>query len=408
MIEGRGSSGWGVVAAAAVIICVGHGALMSLGVFLKPIEASAQWSRSGISGVAALNWVAAGLGSFVWGVLSDRYGGRRVALAGGALLGLSLVLAGQATALWHLYLWFGFGVGFAVGAFYAPLTSTATRWFTANRGLAVGIVSSGIGLGVLTVSPLARAIIDVFGWRTAMVVLGDLAWLVVIPLSLLIREAPEREGAAAAGAASGAPAFTTGGVFRSPTFWVLSITHFTCCAAHSGPILHMVSYVTDKGVVPMAAAAMFGISGLTSIVGRIGGGFVADRIGAKPTLIGGLVFQATVILLYLPAASAPAFYALALAFGLAYGGVMPLYALVARLCFGEKVMGAAYGGIFLISCVGMGLGSLAGGFVYDRLGSYAWLYAGSFAIALMAVVLAVTLRAPRPAALRLEASSPAA
>src|SRR5262249_59646370 len=81
-------------------------------------------------------------------------------------------------------------VGFAVGAFYAPLTATATKWFTTNRGLAVALVSAGIGLGVLLISPLARALTTLFDWRIAMLVLGDLAWLVVIPAALLIREEP--------------------------------------------------------------------------------------------------------------------------------------------------------------------------------------------------------------------------
>ena len=127
------SYGWVVVAAAATIICVGMGALFSLGVFLVPIERSMGWSRGAISTVALLNWIAMGLGSFCWGALSDRIGGRGVALAGGFLLGLGLVLASQAQTLWQFYLTFGFLVGFSVGAFYAPLTSSATKWFTARR-----------------------------------------------------------------------------------------------------------------------------------------------------------------------------------------------------------------------------------------------------------------------------------
>ncbi|MBI4255622.1 MAG: MFS transporter, partial [Candidatus Rokubacteria bacterium] len=116
--------GWVVLAAAATVIAVALGALFSLAVFLKPIEESLGWSRSAISLVALINWVAMGIGSFTWGALSDRFGGRGVAVAGGLLLGLGLVLSSQASALWHFYVTFGVLVGFAVGAFYAPLTST--------------------------------------------------------------------------------------------------------------------------------------------------------------------------------------------------------------------------------------------------------------------------------------------
>jgi MFS family permease len=386
--------GWVVVGASALITCVGMGALFSLGIFLKPIEESMRWSRTGISTIALLNWIAMGVGSFVWGALCDRIGGRLVALAGGSLLGLGLVLSSQVTELWQLYVTFGAMVGLAAGAFYAPLTATATRWFTTNRGLAVALVSAGIGLGVLMISPLTRWLTNVADWRVAMVVLGDLAWLTIIPAALLIREAP---AAAAAPGGSAAPAhdLSTADVVRTPQFWAIALTHFACCAAHSGPIFHMVTHAIDQGVAGMTAATVLSLSGLASIAGRIATGMLADRYGAKRTLIVGLSLQAVMVFLYLFAKDAAAFYALAAVFGLAYGGVMPLYALVTREYFGDKVMGAAYGGVFLVSTLGMGLGSFAGGWLYDTLGSYAWLYISSTAIGVAAGLLALTFRPPR-------------
>ncbi|HEX3179626.1 MAG TPA: MFS transporter [Methylomirabilota bacterium] len=386
------SYGWVVVAAAATIICVGIGALFSLGVFLVPIERSMGWSRGAISTVALLNWISMGLGSFVWGAASDRIGGRGVAVAGGFLLGLGLVLASQAQALWQFYVAFGFIVGFAVGAFYAPLTSTATRWFSAQRGLAVALVSSGIGVGILLMSPLARALTNAWDWRIAMLVIGDLAWLVIIPTALLIREEPGHASARPSLAA--VPSAGTAAVLRAPQFWAIALTHFACCAAHSGPIFHMVTHATDQGIPAMTAASVLGVSGLASIGGRIGGGLIADRLGVKRTLIGGLALQAVMIAAYLAAHELWSFYMLAVVFGTAYGGVMPLYALVTREYFGDKVMGTAYGAVFLISSLGMGVGSLAGGIIYDRLGAYAWLFLGSSLIAFAAVGLAFTFRRP--------------
>lgn len=388
--------GWTVVAAAALITCIGMGALFSLGVFLKPIETSMGWSRTGISTIALLNWIFMGVGSFLWGTLSDRFGTRIVVLAGGALLGLGLVLSSQVQALWQLQVTFGIMVGLAVGAFYAPLTATATKWFTANRGLAVALVSAGIGFGILLISPLARALTTLFDWRTAMLVIGDLAWLVVIPAALLIRDRPSDLGAVARGGlASPQRDYTTSDVVRTPQFWTIALTHFACCAAHSGPIFHMVTHATDQGVAAMTAATVLSMSGLASVVGRIAAGVIADRVGAKATLVAGLGVQAAIVALYLLAHDAGSFYLLALVFGLAYGGVMPLYALVTREYFGEKVMGSAYGGVFLISTLGMGLGSFAGGWIYDHLGSYAWLYLSSAAIGVMAGVLALMFRPPR-------------
>ena len=396
MAPSRVFYGWIVVAASAAIVCVGMGALFSLGVFLKPMAETMGWSRGAISTVALLNWIAVGLGSFVWGALSDRLGTRAVAVAGGLLLGLGLVLSSQVQALWQLDVTFGLMVGFAVGAFYAPLTSTATKWFTARRGLAVALVSSGIGVGILTIAPLARALTSAWDWRVALLVIGDLAWLIVVPAALLIRETPGDVGAAAmGGAARVGRDYSTRQVLAAPQFWAIALTHFACCAAHSGPIFHMVTHATDQGIGPMAAATALGVSGFASIAGRVGGGLLADRFGAKSTLLAGLALQAAMIVLYLFVRELGPFYVLAVVFGVSYGGVMPLYALVTREYFGEKVMGAAYGGVFLLSTLGMGLGSFAGGVLYDRLGSYTWLYAGSFAIAAAAVLLALTFRAPR-------------
>ncbi|MGH7389443.1 MAG: MFS transporter [Candidatus Rokuibacteriota bacterium] len=397
MRQRRSSYGWVVVGAGALITCVGMGALFSMGIFLKPIEESMGWSRTGISTIALINWIAMGLGSLVWGALSDRYGARVVVLGGGALLGLGLVLSSQVTALWQLYVTFGGAVGFAVGAFYAPLTATATRWFVAKRGLAVALVSAGIGFGVLTISPLVRWLASAADWRFAMVVLGDLAWLVILPAALFVREPGPAETPAPASAA-GRPDrdFSGAEVVRSPRFWALALTHFACCAAHSGPIFHMVTHAIDQGLAAMVAATVLSVSGLASIGGRVATGLLADRFGAKRTLIVGLGVQAAMIFLYLFAQSASAFYGLALVFGIAYGGVMPLYALLVRESFGEKVMGTAYGGVFLISTLGMGLGSFAGGWLYDALGSYGWLFVSSAAIGAAAAALALTFRMPRP------------
>ena len=154
------------------------------------MQDSMGWSRAGISGVALWMWVAYGIGSLVWGVLADRWGVRRVVIAGGVLLGLGLVVASRITSLWQLYAAFGGLVGVAAGAFYAPLTSAATRWFAANRGLAVALVSAGTGLGTFVVAPLTRWLISSYDWRLAMLILGDLVWLVIIPLGLLVRDAP--------------------------------------------------------------------------------------------------------------------------------------------------------------------------------------------------------------------------
>jgi predicted MFS family arabinose efflux permease len=141
---------------------------------------------------------------------------------------------------------------------------------------------------------------------------------------------------------------------------------------------------------------MLGLSGATSIPSRIGSGLLSDRVGAKPALVGMLALQAAVLSTYLVAEGTVSLFAVALAFGVAYGGAMPLYALVAREFFGPRVIGTAFGGIFFISCIGMGLGAYGGGFVFDRFGSYWSLHLASTLVGTAAIVSALALRAPRP------------
>jgi MFS family permease len=386
--------GWVVLGAAFAIIALSIGTLFTLGVFLKPIEEGMGWSRSTIGAVGLLNWVVMGLGGVAAGYLSDRFGTRVVVLVGGGVLGLGLVLSSQVREVWQLYVTFGVLVGAGVSAFYVPLTVLAIRWFDGRRGMAAAIVSAGNGLGIMALSPLSRWLINELDWRMAFVVLGDLAWLIVIPCALLLRPSPTAAAARGWARERAGVTASVGEILVSWPIWAIALTHFACCAAHSGPIFHLVSHAIDQGVGSLAAASILGVSGLSSIVGRVGSGIVADRMGVKRTLIAMLAAQAALVPLYLAATSEGSLWALSLAFGVAYGGVMPLYAVITREYFGEAIMGTAYGWVFFISCIGMGLGSFAGGAIHDALGSYQGLFVGSFAVGAMAVVLAATLRPP--------------
>lgn len=406
--------GWTILAAAFVIITMSIGMLFTLAIFLKPLEESMGWSRSSISSVGLLNWVVMGLGGVLAGFISDRVGTRAVVLVGSGVLGLGLVLSSQVTALWQLYVTFGILVAGGVSAFYVPLTVLAIKWFGDRRGMAASVVSAGNGAGILLLSPLTRWLVNELDWRMAFLILGDLAWLVVIPAALLLRDAPSTlEGSAvgrrglllSGGAPTGGQPASRGqtvgirpwGIFRSWPFWAIALTHFACCAAHSGPIFHLVTHAIDQGVARMSAAGLLGLSGLSSIFGRVGTGIVADRVGAKPTLIAALALQAFTVFAFLFVRDLGPLSALTFVFGIAYGASMPLYALVTREYFGEQALGTAFGAVFFISCIGMGLGSYGGGFLYDALGSYAWLFLASGAIGTMAVVMAVALRPPAPA-----------
>jgi MFS family permease len=388
--------GWVVVGTGALMTCVGFGSMLSLAVFLQPISEAMGWSRAGVSAAATLDFLFMGFSAFFWGTLSDRFGTRIVVLAGSVILGLGLVLASQAQTLWQFQLLFGGLIGIAAGSFYAPMVAVASAWIEQHRSLAVSLVSAGMGVAPLTVAPSASYLISAYDWRTAMLVIGIAAWALLIPASFLIRPAPQSADNAPPNTAD-APEieWTAAQALRTPQFVALAGAHFACCAAHSGPIFHMVSYAMVCGIAPLTAVTVYSLAGFSGLGGRLLLGAMADRIGAKPVLVGGLFVQALCIATYLAVAQLGEFYALSVVFGLAYGGVMPLYAVLVREFFGARIMGTVFGAVSAFASLGMALGPWAGGYVFDTFHNYTWLHAGSFAIGLAAVAVALSFPSRR-------------
>ena len=377
---------WALVGAGALMTCVAIGSVFSLAVFLEPIGADTGWSRAGISSAMTLAFLTMGLAGFGWGALSDRFGPRPVVLAGTVLLGLANVVASRATTLLEFQMSYGVVMGIAAGSFFAPVIATTASWFDRNRSLAVSLVSAGMGVAPMTISPLAAWLVTQYDWRTAQLAIGIGAWLVLLPAVAFIRAAPATQ--AAAGADQGQPT-SVRQALGSRAFLVLGATFFACCAAHSGPIFHTVSYAIGCGLPTIAAVTIYSMEGFGGLGGRLLFGLLADRLGAKRVLVAGLLIQAFAAGSYMLVNRLGGFYAVAAVFGLAYGGVMPLYAVLARESFGRRILGTVLGAATVLSSLGMALGPFAGGWLYDRYGSYAWMYVGSLALGLGAAAIAL-------------------
>lgn len=393
--------GWVIVAAGIVVGCIGMGGVMSFGVFLQPMADSLGWSRAGIATASTLAFLWMGAGGFLWGWLYDRYGARVVVLSGGVLQGLGLIAASRAQSLPVFLAAYGTAAGLAAGAVYVPLTAATASWFVRHRSLAVSLVSAGLALGTTLMAPLARWLIVTHDWRFAMFTLGIIGWAVIVPAALLLRPAPavdDRPSSTASAAGIAPSDMTVAQALKTSVFWILSLANFACCAAHSGPIFHMVSYAAFCGVEPMTAATVLGVAGLAALCGRIICGLVADRAGANRTLVGCLFLQGAAIALYGLAHELGALYAVSVLFGFSYGGAMPLYAILVREHFPAAIMGSVFGVVAMISTLGMALGPVVGGWLFDRFGGYGWLYVASSAIGMAAALLAMTVR-PRQVAL---------
>ncbi len=202
-----------------------------------------------------------------------------------------------------------------------------------------------------------------------------MAWALLIPAALLVRQAPEATPSrAAAKGAAGDPGagLSVAAALRSPQFLVLALTFFACCAAHSGPIFHMVSYAMLCGIPAMTAVSIYSVEGLSGLGGRLLLGILADRLGAKRVLIGGLLVQALASGTYLYVSK-----------------LGELYAVLAREYFGPRIMGTVFGAATMVSSLGMALGPWAGGMIFDTFHDYRWLYIGALSVGLGAMAIAL-------------------
>jgi MFS family permease len=385
---------WVIVAAGGLLGCVAIGAMFSLPVFLRPISRATGWSITGVSSAMTFGFLAMALGSIIWGNLSDRFGPRLIVLIGSGVLAAALALASRATSLIEFQLIFGVGVGGATAAIFAPMMACVTGWFDTHRSLAVSLVSAGMGMAPMTMSPLAARLISNHDWRTSLQILAALAAVVMIPVALLVRRPPALESQNVVLAAHEEPhsGITLRQAIRSPQFITLLLTNFFCCATHSGPIVHTVSYAISCGIPLIAAVSIYSVEGLAGLGGRVAFGFLGDRFGAKRVLVSGLLLQAFGALAYFFVRHLSAFYAVAVLFGFIYAGVMPLYAVLARENFPLRMMGTIIGGTAMAGSLGMATGPLAGGLIYDTFASYGWLYIGAWGMGIGAFLIALTFR----------------
>src|ERR1700723_3469508 len=385
---------WVIVAAGGLLGCVAIGGIFSSPVLLQPIARDTGWSVTGVSSAMTIGFLAMALTSMVWGTLSDRFGPMPVVLTGSVVIAASLALASLATSLLAFQFLFGVMVGAATAAIFAPTMATVTGWFDTHRSLAVSLVSAGMGMAPVIMSPLAARLISNHDWRTSFQILAAVTAVVMIPVALLVRRPPALESEDIILATHEEPqsGITLGQAVRSPQFITLLLTNFFCCATHSGPIFHTVSYAITCGIPLIAAVSIYSVEGLAGLGGRVAFGFLGDRFGAKRVLVSGLLLQAFGALAYFFVRELSAFYAVAALFGFVYAGVMPLYAVLARENFPLRMMGTIIGGTAMAGSLGMATGPLAGGLIYDTFASYGWLYIGAWGTGIGAVLIALTFR----------------
>ncbi len=368
---------WLMVAVSGLIMGSGFGAQVTVSVFIQPLNGEFGWARGDISFAYTLAAFFSGLGSVVMGHLADRVSPRLQVIAGTVLMGVSYLLLGHADQLWEFYVLYGVMLGgLCQGSFMTPLLTNVSFWFERHRGLAMGATLAGQSVGAAIVPLIARTLISELGWRQAFQALGYGAWVVLIPLALLVRQPPNLEDirrasrAAAAALHAHSRGRTAIGLTPGQLAAYLGSASVLCCITMSIPAVHLVSLALDAGIGAQAAASVLTVLMAVSIFGRVGIGSVADRIGGLRALWLASFGQTVMVFWFTQAHTLAGLYLVALLFAPAYGGVIPAYAIVVRELVPAHTVGGVTGWMFFLSNIGMGLGGFLGGALFDWTGSY--------------------------------------
>lgn len=355
--------------------------------FVKPVVNELGWSMALVSGAFSLYRLEAGIAAPITGFLLDRIGPRKLVFAGGLVMGAGFVYLSRVSTVLPFYAavitislgWSGFA-GIAVGN---PLIG---KWFVRRRGVALGLYGMARGLSGLLI-PVVAYLVAQYGWRSALMILGPLTWLVVLPSSFLLKRAPEDCGLLPDGDSAGynlaypgrgdlstAAAeeidFSIRKAMATQAFWILTACLFTHQITQSAIFVHLIPYLIDVGIDAKAAAAIVTFMTLTSMIGRYGSGWLSDRFNAKWVLFALYILQPIGILALVRTHQIPDIVPFVLVYSIAYGGTTVVKAVIIGDFYGRQNFGSIHGIIQGISTLGGLIGPLIAGLAYDKYGSY--------------------------------------
>jgi sugar phosphate permease len=405
--------GWYVVMGAFLILAINYGARYSFGVFVKPMAAEYNWSRSMISAGMSIMVLAYGIGGIFAGRLADRIAPRWIITAGATLMATGLFLTALIREPWQFYLTYGVFGGFGAACLGVVVcNSSVGKWFVRKRGLAIGIASIGVGAGTMATVPLAGYVVKVYGWQLGFASIGVFVLIIGVGLSqwLMGKTKPEDYGLwpdggkAEEGGTSSPPASCAGHpaqssmktVLRDSQFWIMVICYSLAVMAEMSAMVHQVAYALDRQIDKVAAASSLGMIGLASILGRFFFGWLCDRISdAKYASALGFFLMAVGMFLLLGTTTVTMLFVYALLFGFGYGSITVLMPFLLADRFGRHILGASYGmQVFFVMAIGGTSGPMITGYIYDLTGSYANAWILNLAVLVIVTFLILTLKKP--------------
>lgn len=364
---------WLIPFGSAAALVVGNGpiSVFAFGVFIKPLEAEFGWSRASISAGLSMCGLFSALSLPLVGGLMDRYGVRRPLLIALCLFALNIAAIGSTMNLAMFIVLTA--LSGLTGAAQSPLAyvKNISSQFTSQRGLAIGIAMSGVGLGTAFVPLLAQSLINAFGWRAAYVGLGALIVLMALPIASMVIKDPLPNVIATLNRADATQGISLRLAIRSRVFWLLALSVILASLALNGTLVHTVPMLTERGWGPDRAAAALTVAGISGMIGRVIVGFVIDRIFAP--YVGGFFFLMAAVGIFLLMKDETALPGVVL-IGLAAGAEIDMMGFLVSRYFGLTALGRIYGLLFALFSFAAGLGPYLIGQSFTSLKAYDFAY----------------------------------
>jgi MFS family permease len=415
-MEDKGSFNyrWIIVGVSFITFALTTTIVHSFSIFFVALLKEFHWSRSITAGAFSLSSILYGVIGPLAGSTVDRIGPRTVFVLGSLLLGLGLALCSLMHSWWQFYIFFGviasIGAGFTG---WVPNATVILNWFKEKRGLAIGILSAGVGIGILVCIPSIQYLINEIGWRMAYRVMAFFIPLVVITMTVIFLKKPPRITSSTQTEQEtyhtmmrdplivdlkwASRSWTLRQAIFTKQFWTLSVSFFLSGLVNQSILSHHVAFFVDEGLEALFVSYIVGMIGLVSIGGKIIWGTLSDRIGREITytLVIACCICGISLLITFPILSSPYIpYLYAVFFGMGYAGVVVLPPLITADFFGGRAYGSIFGTIFFLNSVGLAFGAWLGGFLHDRVGNYIPFFIIVIACALFAC-FTIWIAAPR-------------
>ena len=396
--------GWVVVGGAFVVLFTAYGTQYAFGVFFAELLDEFGWSRASLSGIFSLYAFLYCVLGLLAGRLTDLWGPRVVIAMGGVFLGVGLAGMSRVSQLWHPYLLYGIVAALGMSTAYVPCNATVVKWFVRQRGLALGVATSGGSLGTFALPPVAAVLVGALGWRWAYVLFGAGIFLTLNLVATVMRRDPEVLGlspdGAAWSAATAAPAtpeiqWPLRLAIRTGAFWLIFGVFTATWIPVFIPLVHIVPFARDFGMSSLVASTVLSALGIAAVVGRLAMGAVSDTIGRRPALALVIALQTAAFLGFALVHGLPSLYLVALGFGFSYGAVSTLFPAIVGDFFGREQAGSLVGFLFALAGSMAAWGPLVAGAIYDATGAYTRAFLLSAASNGVALVLLAFARPPR-------------